>query len=155
MTDQSSNADNSFKISRVVSAPSQRVYDAFLNPEDLAVWTPPPGFSAEVKDIEPEVGGTFQIENTGVTEETEPHSHTFVGRFQELKRGEKIVFTDESQVEHMGEEAAITVTVTFDDVPEGTEVTMVQEGIHEHVPIDQATQRWEAALETLADQVES
>lgn len=155
MTESTEDEQRSFTVNRVIEAPPKRVFEAFLNPDDLAAWTAPPGFEAEVKEVEPEEGGTFRIKNQGVTEETEPHSHPFKATFQELQEPEKIVFTDDSQVEQIGEDARITVTVTFKEVSDGTEVTMLQEGIPEHVPLDQAAGRWDGNLEKLADHVEA
>lgn len=155
MTESAENDQRSFTVNRVIEAPRERVFEAFLSPEDLAAWISPPGFEAEVEEVEPEEGGTFRINNQGVTEQTEPMSHTFNGTFDELRKPEKIVFTDESWVEQMGEAARYTLAVTFDDVPNGTEVTMLCEEAPQGGGVDQATARWDAALENLADQVEA
>lgn len=117
--ESSEDQERSFTVNRVIDAPAERVFEAFLNPDNLAVWTSPPGFEAMVEEGEPEEGGTFRIMNQGVTEETKPHSHPFIGTFQEFSKPEKIVFTDDSPVEQMGEGARITVTVTFKEVPTG------------------------------------
>ncbi|WP_247004860.1 SRPBCC domain-containing protein [Halosolutus gelatinilyticus] len=155
MTESADDEERSFTVTRTIEAPPKRVFEAFLDPDDLAVWAPPPGFEAEVEDVEPEEGGTFRIWLEGSTEETEPHSHPFTGTFQELTKPEKIVFTDESMVEQLGEDARYTATVTFKEVPDGTEVTALFEGIPEFGGVDQATARWDAAFEKLANQVES
>ena len=155
MTDSTEDEQRSFTLNRVIEAPPERVFEAFLNPDDLAAWAAPPGFEAEVEDVEPEEGGTFRVWLEGTNEETEPHSHPFKGTFQELEKPERIVFTDESMVEELGEDARYTATVTFKEVPDGTEVTALFEEIPEFGGIEQATARWDAALQELADQVEA
>lgn len=142
--------ERSITARRVIKAPPERVYEAFLDPDDIAVWSPPDGFHAEVQEVEAEEGGSFEIENIAETEEMAQHNHTFEGTYQELKRGEKIVWTDESGE---GDDHG-TVTVTLDAVPDGTEVTLRVDGIPEFVPLDQASGRWEGSLEALAGLVE-
>jgi uncharacterized protein YndB with AHSA1/START domain len=111
--------------------------------------SPPEGFSAEVQEVEPEEGGTFRIAHTAETEEMEQYSHTFQGTYQELKRGEKIVWTDESGE---GDDHG-TVTVNLDAVPDGTEVTLRIEGIPEHY-LEGARKGWADSLRKLAGLVE-
>lgn len=154
MKESAQNGERSVTLNRVIEGPRKRVFEAFLNPEDLAVWTPPPGFEAEVEDVEPEEGGTFRIKNRGVTEQTEPQSHTFKGTFPELREPEKIVFTDESWIEMMGDDAKYTLAVTLEEIPDGTEVTMRCEDLPQGGE-DQAAARWGASLEILAEQVEA
>lgn len=156
-TDAATTADTadearSITARRVIEAPPERVYEGFLNPNDIAVWAPPDGFSADVQEVEPEEGGSFRIENNATTEEMEQYSHTFQGTYQELKRGEKIVWTEAS-----GEDGYSTVTVTLDAVPDGTEVTLRLEGISEDVSIEEwgVAEAWEEILERLAGQVEA
>lgn len=155
--DDASTADNSadegrsITVNRVIEAPTERVYEAFLTPDDIAVWSPPEGFRAEVQDVEPEEDGSFRVENIGEAEGMEQYSHTFEGTYQELKHGEKIVWTDESGE---GEDSS-TVTVTLNAVPDGTEVTLRLDGISEDVAEEYGVaEAWEDSLRKLAGQVE-
>lgn len=110
------------------------------------------GFSADVQEVEPEEGGSFRIENNAEIEEMEQYSHTFQGTYQELKRGEKIVWTDESG---KGGDYS-TVTVNLDAVSDGTEVTLRIEGIPEDVAEKYGVaEAWEGSFEKLAGQVEA
>lgn len=151
-TENTADEERSITVNRVIEAPPERVYEAFLNPDDMAVWSPPEGFRAEVQEVEPEEGGSFRIENIGETEETEQYSHTFEGTYQELKRGEKVVWTEESEE---GDNHS-TVTVTLDTVADGTEITLRLEGIPEDVAEKYGVaEAWEGSLEKLAGQVEA
>ncbi|GAA0255588.1 SRPBCC domain-containing protein [Haladaptatus pallidirubidus] len=150
-TENSADEGRSITVSRVIEAPTERVYEAFLTPDDIAVWSPPEGFRAEVQEVEPEEGGSFRVENIGEAEGMEQYSHTFEGTYQELKRGEKIVWTDESGE---GEDSS-TVTVTLNAVPDGTEVTLRLDGISEDVAEEYGVaEAWEDSLRKLAGQVE-
>ncbi|WP_079977722.1 SRPBCC domain-containing protein [Halococcus sediminicola] len=144
------NEERSITASRVIKASPERVYEAFLTPGDMAVWAPPEGFRADVQEVESEEGGSFRIENIG-EEGMEQYSHTFEGTYQELKRGEKIVWTEESEEDN----DRSTVTVTLDTVPDGTKVTLRLEGIPEDIADEYGVaEAWEGTLEKLADQVE-
>lgn len=151
-TENTANEERSVTVRRVIEAPPERIYDAFLDPDDIAVWSPPEGFDADVQEVQPEEGGSFRIENNAETEAMERFSHTFEGTYQELKRGEKIVWTDESGE---GDDHS-TVTVTLDAVADGTEVTLRLEGIPENVAEKYGVaEAWEDSLRKLAGQVEN
>ncbi len=155
MTDGTeTNEGRSLTVSRVIEAPPGRVYDAFLDPDQLAQWLPPTGFSAEVHHLDPEEGGTFRITFTGETEELAEYGHSFGGTYLELVPGERIVHTDSFETDDPGMAGEMTVTVTFEDVPDGTEVTVHQEGIPEAIPVEDANAGWNDSLGNLAELVE-
>ncbi|WP_121743226.1 SRPBCC domain-containing protein [Natronorubrum halophilum] len=151
MTENTADEERSITMSRVIEAPSERVYEAFLTPEDIAVWAPPDGFRADVQEVESEEGGSFRVENNAETEEMEQYSHTFQGTYQELKPDEKIVWTEDTGE---GDDHS-TVTVTLDTVADGTEVTLRLDGISKDVAEEYGVaEAWEGTLEKLAGQVE-
>ena len=151
-TENTANDERSITVSRVIEAPPERIYEAFLNPDDIAVWAPPEGFRAEVQKVKPQEGGSFQIENIGETEQMEQYSHTFEGTYQELKPGEKIVWTEDSGE---GDDHS-TVTVTLDTVADGTKVTLRLDGIPKDVAEEyRVAEAWEGSLAKLAGQVEN
>lgn len=131
---------------RVIPESPARVYEAFVDPEELSRWMHPNGFEAEVHQFEASQGGSYRISMSGATEETADHSHTYTGTFEELVPGERIVQTEVPEAPGMDGE--MTVTITFDEVPDGTEVTVRIE-----VPAewpDEAIGGWEVALGNLA-----
>ncbi|WP_306055670.1 SRPBCC domain-containing protein [Natronococcus wangiae] len=151
---ESTTDERSITVSRVIEAPPERVYDAFLDPDELAQWFPPTGFSAEVHYLEPEVGGTYRITFTGETEEFADMGHSFGGIFQELEPGERIVYTDSFETDDPAMAGEMTTTVTFEEVPDGTEVTVRHAGIPEAIPPSDANEGWIDSLENLANVVE-
>ncbi|WP_323173299.1 SRPBCC domain-containing protein [Natrialba sp. PRR66] len=146
--------ERTMTVSRVIQAPPERVYDAFLDPDELAQWLPPTGFSAEVHHLEPEEGGTFRATFTGETPEFADMGHSFGGTYQELEPGERIVYTESFETDAPEMAGEMTVTVTFEDVPDGTEITVRQAGIPEAVPPSDANEGWNDSLENLAAIVE-
>jgi uncharacterized protein YndB with AHSA1/START domain len=150
VADTAASEERSMTASRVIEAPPKRVYDAFLDPDELAQWLPPTGFSAEVHELEPEVGGTFRMTFTGETEEFAEYGHSFGGTYRELVPGERIVHTDAFETDDPAMAGEMTVTVSFESVTDGTEVTVRQEGIPEAIPPSDANEGWTDSLESLA-----
>ena len=146
--------ERSMTVSRVIEAPPERVYDAFLDPDELAQWLPPTGFSAEVHHLEPEEGGTFRATFDAEAEEFAGYGSTFGGTYRELEPGERIVYTESFETDEPSMAGEMTVTVTLQAVPEGTEITVRQEGIPEAVPPEDANEGWTDSLGNLADLVE-
>ncbi|AHG02023.1 hypothetical protein HALLA_01605 (plasmid) [Halostagnicola larsenii XH-48] len=148
------NDSRSVTVSRIIEASPERVYEAFLDPDELAQWLPPTGFSAEVHHLEPEEGGTYRMTFTGETEEFAEYGSTFGGTYLELVPGERIVYTDEFETDDPEMAGETTVTVTFESVSEGTEVIVRHEGFPEAVPPSDANEGWIDSLENLADIVQ-
>ena len=153
-TDTETHDGRSMTVSRVIHASPERVYEAFLNPDELAQWLPPTGFSAEVHELEPEVGGTFRMTFTGETDEYADYDHSFHGTYLELSPGERIVNTDEFETDEPSMAGEMTVTVTFEAIEGGTEVTVVQENIPEAIPPEDSHAGWTDSLGNLATLLE-
>jgi uncharacterized protein YndB with AHSA1/START domain len=47
--------------SRVIAAPPERVYAAFVDPEALATWLPPDGMTARFERFDPRPGGSYRL----------------------------------------------------------------------------------------------
>ncbi|ELZ05272.1 SRPBCC family protein [Natrialba asiatica] len=146
--------ERSMTASRVVEASPERVYEAFLDPDELARWLPPTGFSAEVHHLEAEEGGTFRATFTGETEEFADYGHSFGGTYQELVRGERILYTESFETDDPAMAGEMTVTVTFETVSEGTEITVRHEGFPEATSPSDANEGWTDSLGNLAAVVE-
>lgn len=140
-------------VSRTVGASPHRVYQAFIDPDELAQWMHPNGFSANVHHLEPAEGGSYRISMTSEGEGMEDYSHSYSGTFEELVPGERIVQTESPDTEAGEINGEMKVSITFEDVPDGTEVNVRIE-IPTEWP-DQAIGGWEAALGNLASHLES
>ncbi len=138
------------RISRVIQAPRERVYKAFLDRESLAKWYHPGTMTTEVHTLEPREGGAFRISMTA-TEGEMAGTHTCVGKFLELRPHERIVHTWmwEGPGEAMSGRNS-KVTLTFREVKGGTEVTLLHEGLPHKESVASHTHGWTGLLENMA-----
>jgi uncharacterized protein YndB with AHSA1/START domain len=137
------------RLHRVLKAPPERVYKAFLDPEAMAKWLPPHGFTGKVHAMDAKVGGGYKMSFTNFgTGQT----HSFGGTFQELTPPQRIRYTD--QFDDPGLPGTMHVTVELRKVMAGTELDIVQEGLPPQIPVEFAYLGWQESLALLANLVE-
>ena len=141
---------NTVKMHRVIKAPAERVYRAFLDPLALAKWLSPNGFTCEVHHLDPKVGGTFKMSFTNFAN---GQSHAFGGEYKELKPGSKLRYTDTFDDPNLAGE--LMVTVLLKDVSCGTEINITQENIPEIIPLEMCYLGWQDSMRQLAALVET
>jgi len=141
---------NTVRFHRVLRAPAERIYRAFLNADALAKWLPPNGFTGKVHHLDAKVGGTYKMSFTNFTTGT---SHSFGGEYLELLPNERIRHTDKFDDPNLP--GTMQVTVSFRKVSCGTELNIVQEGIPEVTPPDARYLAWQESLALLAEHVEA
>ena len=141
---------NTVRFHRVLRATPERIYRAFLDPDAMAKWLPPHGFTGKVHHLDPRVGGTYKMSFTNFTS---GKSHSFGGEYLELVPNERIRHTDKFDDPNLPGE--MQVTVTFKKVLVGTQVTIVQEGVPDVIPPDACTLGWQESLTLLAQLVEA
>jgi uncharacterized protein YndB with AHSA1/START domain len=136
-------------LQRVLRAPPERIYRAFLESDAIAKWLPPYGFTCQVHHLDARVGGTHKMSfrnfSTG-------HSHSFGGEYIELVPFEKLRYTDRFDDPNLPGE--MHVTVSLRQVSCGTELTIVQEGVPEVIPGEMCYLGWQESLVQLARLVE-
>lgn len=143
---------NTVRLHRVVRAPAERVYRAFLDPDAMVKWLPPHGFTGKVHHMDARVGGGYKMSFTNFSTGT---SHSFGGRYVELAPNERIVYTDTFDVPPDSPMAGeMHVTVTLRSVMGGTELMIVQEGVPEVIPVEMCYVGWQESLSMLANLVE-
>jgi uncharacterized protein YndB with AHSA1/START domain len=140
---------NTVRLHRVVRAPAERVYKAFLDPAALERWMPPYGFVGKIASIDPRVGGSFRMSFTNFGTGS---SHSFGGKYLELVPNEKLRYTDTFDDPNLPGE--IQVTVTLRPVMCGTELNILQENIPEAIPAEMCYLGWQESLLQLANLVE-
>ena len=143
------NKTNTIRLHRVIKAPPERVYRAFLDAGAMCKWLPPNGFTGQVHHIEPKVGGTYKMSFTNFTT---GNSHSFGGEYVELVPNERIVNTDRFDDPNMPGEMRNTITLT--KVSVGTELNIVQEGVPAVIPAEACYLGWQESLMLLAKLVE-
>ena len=143
-------AENTVKLHRVLRAPAERIYRAFLDADAMAKWLPPHGFTGKVHHIKAEVGGTYKMSFTNLTT---GHSHSFGGEFLELVPNARIRHTDKFDDPNLA--GQMQTTVSLKKVSVGTELTVVQEGIPSLIPVEACYLGWQESLTLLIQLVEA
>src|SRR4051812_9856012 len=141
---------NTVTLHRVLRAPPERVYKAFLDADAMAKWLPPNGFTCKVHHMDARVGGSFKMSFTNFTS---GQSHSFGGEYLELKPHELIRYTDKFDDPNLP--GTLVVTVTLKKVFCGTELTALQEGIPDAIPVEACYMGWQESLILLAKLVEA
>lgn len=141
---------NTIRLHRVLQAPPERIYRAFLDASAMVKWLPPNGFTATVHHMDARVGGTFKMSFTNFTT---GNSHSFGGEYLELTPHKLIRYTDVFDDPNLP--GVMQVTVTLRKVSVGTEVSIVQEGVPEVIPAEACYLGWQESLILLAKLVEA
>ena len=144
-----SNTTNTVHFHRILRSDPQNVYRAFLDPDAMVKWLPPHGFSGKVHHIDAKVGGTYKMSFTNFGT---GKSHSFGGKYLELKPYELIQYTDEFDDPNLPGE--IKVTISLRAVACGTEINIVQEGLPAVIPVEFCYLGWQESLTLLAYLVE-
>jgi uncharacterized protein YndB with AHSA1/START domain len=140
---------NTVRLHRVLRATPERIYRAFLDPDAMAKWLPPNGFTGRVHHVDARVGGTYKMSFTNFST---GHSHSFGGEYLELVLNERIRHTDQFDDPNLPGE--MQTTITLKQVFCGTELNIVQEGIPEVIPPEACYLGWQESLTLLAQLVE-
>jgi len=140
---------NSVLLHRVLAAPADKVYRAFIDADAMARWLPPDGFTGKVHESNPKVGGRYRMSFTNFTT---GNSMGFSGEYRELVPGKRLRYTDVFDDPALSGE--IEVTVDLKAVSCGTEVTIVQSGLPEVIPVEACYLGWQQSLLNLARLVE-
>ena len=141
---------NTVRLHRVLRAPPERVYRAFLDADAMAKWLPPNGFTGKVHHLDAKVGGTYRMSFTNFSS---GKSHSFGGAYLELVPHERLRYTDKFEGANLPGE--MQTTITLKKVFCGTELSVVQEGIPAAIPAEACYLGWQESLILLGKLVEA
>ena len=141
---------NTVRFHRVLRASPEKVYRAFLEPDAMAKWLPPNGFTGKVHHLDAKVGGTYKMSFTNFST---GRSHSFGGEYVELVPHERIRYTD--QFDDPNLPGKMQTTITLKKVSCGTELNVVQEGLPDVIPPEACYLGWQESLSLLARLVEA
>ena len=141
---------NDVRLHRVLRATPERIYRAFLDPDAVAKWLPPNGFTGKVHQLDAKVGGVYKMSFTNFTTGT---SHSFGGTYLELTPNERLRYTDVFDDPKLPGE--MQTTITLKQVFCGTELNIAQEGIPAAIPVEACYLGWQESLALLAKLVEA
>ncbi len=136
-------------LHRVLRAPAERIYRAFLDPDAMAKWLPPHGFTGKVHHLDARVGGSYRMSFTNFSSGS---THAFGGQYLELVPSERIRHTDGFDDPNLP--GTMVTTIVLRTVSCGTDVHIVQEGIPEVIPTEACYLGWQESLLLLAQLVE-
>lgn len=137
------------RLHRILKAPPERVYRAFVNADAMAKWLPPYGFTCQVHHLDPKVGGGFSMSFTNFST---GNGHSFGGQYLDMVPSEMLRYSDRFDDPNLP--GQMITTVTFAAVICGTELNVVQEGIPEAIPTAMCYLGWQESLAQLARLVE-
>ena len=143
-------ASNTVRLHRVLNAPAERIYRAFLDADAYAKWLPPNGFTCKVHQLDARVGGTYRATFTNFST---GNGHTFGGKYLELVPNERIRHDD--QFEDPNLPGKMITTIELKPVSVGTEVHIIQEGIPDAIPVEACYLGWQESLVLLGKLVEA
>lgn len=138
------------RFQRVFRAPPERVFRAFIDPDAMAKWLPPNGFTGRVHEMDARVGGHYRMSFTAMSNGM---SHHFGGTFLELVPAQRLRHTDTFDDPNLSGE--MVTTITFQAVSVGTEVNIEQAGIPDPIPPEACCLGWQESLALLALLVEA
>ena len=141
---------HTIRLHRVIKAPAERIYRAFIDPAAMCKWLPPNGFTGTIHHMDAKVGGSFRMSFTNFTTQ---HNHSFGGEYLEMIPNEKLLYTDKFEDPNLP--GMMTVTVLFKEVTRGTEVNITQEGIPSVIPAEACYLGWQESLVLLGKLVEA
>jgi len=141
---------NTVRLHRVLRATPERIYRAFLDPDAMVKWLPPNGFTGKVHHLDAKAGGTYRMSFTNFTTR---HSHSFGGEYLELVPQERIRYTGKFDDPNIP--GVMQTTVSLRAVSVGTELSIVQEGIPDLIPVEACYLGWQESLVLLAKLVEA
>ena len=138
------------RLHRVLRAPPERVYKAFIDPDAMVKWLPPNGFTGKVHQADGRVGGGYRMSFTNFST---GKSHSFGGKYVEMVQGERLRYTDSFDDPNLPGE--MQTTITFKRVSVGTELNIVQEGLPDVIPPEACYLGWQESLSLLAALVQA
>ena len=138
------------QLHRILRAPPERVYRAFLDADALAKWLPPHGFSGRVHELDARVGGRCRMSFTSFST---GQSHAFGSEYLELVPNARNRHTDTFDDPNLP--GVMETTISLRAVFCGTELQVVQEGIPPAIPVEACYLGWQESLQLLAQLVEA
>lgn len=136
------------RFHRVLTAPAERIYRAFLDADAMSKWLPPHGFTGHVYNMDAKVGGKYRMSFNNFSANK---SHAFGGTYLELVPNERLRYTATFDDPNLPGE--MTTTITLKKVLVGTEINIVQEGIPAVIPPEACYLGWQESLTLLTQLV--
>jgi uncharacterized protein YndB with AHSA1/START domain len=140
-------ADRELTVSRMIDAPRAMVFRAWTEPQQIARWWGPKGYTTDEYQMDVRPGGAYRF----VMRSPEDTLHRKRGVYREIVAPERIVFTFawEDADGRLGPE--LLVTVTLEDLGSKTRLTLHQATFDTVEWRDSHTAGWTSCLERFAE----
>lgn len=141
----STETSTSLRMSRVIGASRERVFEAWTRPEHMKQWACPEHATVDDVQVDLTVGGRYRIR----MKDAEGNTWTAYGVYREIEAPTRLVYTWDWEEEgyHMGD--ASVVTVEFNDLGGSTEVVLLHAGFPVKDVTDAHTEGWTSCLNRL------
>ena len=150
MTSAAPEPTNSFTTTRILKAPAERIYRAFLDPAAIAKWNAPHGFTATIYHLDTVEGGQFRMAFTNfATQEI----HAFSGVYLELQPHRRIRTVGDFDDPSLPDKP--TMTVDIEETIAGSRLTVTQANLPPQMPVEYAILGWQESLYQLKLLVEA
>ena len=136
-------ASTSIRLTRIIKASPEQVFDAWTQSDELRKWSCPEGATVEDVSTDIRVGGSYRIQmKTG-----EGQMHTAVGVYKEIDPPSRLVYSwNWEEVPDMPDSL---VTVTFNPIGESTEVVVQHERFVDEKTATDHEMGWASCLSRL------
>ena len=136
---------NTVRLHRVFSAPPERVFRAFTDPDALVKWMAPHGFTAHVEHSDVRTGGSYRMSFTNFSTGTR---HSFHGNYRQVVQNQLLRYTDQFDMPELAGE--IEVIIELKEVSVGTALQITQAGLPSVIPPDACYLGWQESLQLLS-----
>ena len=133
------------RLERSFAAPPERVFTAFLEPESLAEWWGPAGFTAAVLQLDARVGGRYRFE----MHPPDGAPFRLGGEFREIEPPHRLVYTFAYE-EPDPDDRETTVTLAFEPHGDGTRLVFEQGQFATDARLELHREGWTDTLDRLA-----
>ena len=147
------------RASRLIAAPPERVYAAFVDPDALVAWLPPKGMTARFERFDPRPGGSYRLvltygDASGTPGKATADTDIVEARFVDLVADRRVV----QAIDFVSDDPAFagTMTMTWEvtAVDEGSRVDIAADGVPDGISAEDHAAGLESSLENLAAHVE-
>jgi glutathione S-transferase len=135
------------RITRFIRAPRERVFDAFVNVEQMRQWHCPRGMHVVAAVADARAGGDWRIEMAS----GEGTRFVVAGRYREVRRPERLAYSWQWQGGGPMPDVETEIEVVFAERNGGTELRMTHRGFPNEAMRDAHTHGWGSCFNRLTD----
>ena len=146
------------RSSRVIAAPLERVYAAFVDADQLLAWLPPDGMSGRFETFDARPGGSYRLvltyESSGGQGKASADSDVVEARFVDVVPNVRVVQAVDFVSDDPAYAGTMTMTWEVTAVDAGTRVDIVAEDVPDGISTEDHAAGLASSLTNLAAYVE-